>query len=74
MLDLGILVHDSMVNMWKSTSEKIENKLEELRVDKDIFKASNRELVENIKSILRSTYSNQFDPNIEENKNLLLNL
>ena len=30
-LDLGILVHESMVNMWKSTNEKIEDKLEELR-------------------------------------------
>lgn len=49
-LDLGILVHEFMVNMWKSTNEKIEEKLEELREKKEILKASNRELVEYIKS------------------------
>lgn len=73
-LDLGILVHNSMVNMWNSTSEKIEDNLEELRAEKEIFKASNRELVEYIKYALRSTSSYQFDPNAEENKNLLLKL
>ncbi len=54
-LDLGILVHDYMVNTCKSTNEKIEDKLEEFRVDKEILKASNRELVEFIKSALWST-------------------
>ena len=72
-MDFGIPVHDSMVNMWKSTNEKIEDKLEELRVEKEILKASNRGLVEYIKSTLGSS-SSQFDPNAEENKNLLLKL
>ena len=34
MVDLGIHVHDSMVNIWKSTNEKIEDMLEELRAKK----------------------------------------
>ena len=73
-IDLGNPVHDSIVKMWKSTNEKIKDKLEELRVEKEILKASNRELVDYIKSALGSTSSSQFDPNVEENKNLLLNL
>ena len=73
-LDLGILVHDSMVNMWKSNNEKIEEKFKELRVEKEILKSSNRELVEYIKSALGSTSSSQFDPNVEEKKTLLLKL
>lgn len=63
-----------MVNIWNSTNENIEGKLEELRVEKEILKASNREMVEYIKSTLGSTYSSQFDPNVEENENLLLKL
>lgn len=73
-LDLSILAHGSMVNMWKSTNEKIEGKLEELRAEKEILKASNKELVEYIRSVLENTSLSQFDPNVEENKNLLLKL
>ena len=54
-MDLGIPIHDSMVNMWKSTNDKIEYKLEELREKKEILKASNRELVEYIRSTLKRT-------------------
>lgn len=72
MVDLGIPVHDSMVNIWKSTNEKIEDKLEEIRAEKEVLKASNREFMECIRSTLKSTSSRQFDPNVEENKNLLL--
>ena len=74
MVDLGVPVHDSMVNMWKSTNKKIENKLEELRVEKDVLKASNKELMEYIRSTLKSTSSSQFDRNVEDKKNLLLNM
>lgn len=44
-----------MINMWKSTNEKIEDKLEDLRVEKEILKASNIELVDYIKFALGST-------------------
>lgn len=30
-VDIGIHVHDSMVNIWKYNNEKIEGRLEELR-------------------------------------------
>ena len=73
-VDLSILVHDSMVNIWKSTNEKIEDKMEEIRAEKEILKASNRELVEYIRSTLRSTPSSKFFPNAEDRKNLLLML
>ena len=59
-----------MVNILKSTNEKIEDKLEELRAKKEVLKASNKELVECIKSYLGSTSLGQFDLNVEENKNL----
>ena len=55
-------------------NEKIEDKLEELSAKKEILKASNRELVDYIKSIHWSTSSSQFNPNAKENKNLLLKL
>lgn len=73
-MDLGVLVHDSMVNIWKTTNEWIEDRLEVLQVDKEALKSSNKELVEYIKYSLGSTSSSQFDPNAEENKNLLLKL
>ena len=62
-IDLGNPVHDSIVKMWKSTNEKIKDKLEELRVEKEILKASNKELVDYINYVLRRTSSSQFDPN-----------
>lgn len=73
-MDLGVPIHDSMVNIWKSTNECIEDRLEELRVEKEILKSTNNELVEYIKSALGSTSASQFDPSAEENKNLLLKL
>lgn len=63
-----------MENIWKSTNEKIEDRLEELRVEKETLKAFNRGLVEYIKSALGSTSLGQFDPNVEEKKNFLLKL
>ena len=73
-MDLGIPIHESMVNIWKSTNKKIEDKLEELRGEKEVLKASNRELMEYIRFSLWSTSTNQFNVNVEENKNLLLKL
>ena len=73
-MDLGIPVHDSMVNMWKSSNEKIEDKLKEVRPKKEILKASNKELMDYIRSTLGSTSSSQFDLNAEENKYQLLML
>lgn len=46
-----------MVNMLKKTNEKIEEKLEDLREEKEILKACNREIIEYITSTLRSTSS-----------------
>lgn len=57
MVDLGIPIHNSMVNMWKFTNEKIIYKLEELREEKEVLKASNTELMEYIRYALRSTSS-----------------
>ncbi len=74
MVDLDILVHNSMLNMWKSNNEKIEDKLEELRVEKEIMKSSNRKFVGSIRFALGSTYSSQFDMNAKENKKILLKL
>ena len=71
MMDLGIPIHNSMVKIWKYTNEKIEDKLEDLRAEKEVMKALNREFMEYIRSIFRITSSIQFDPNLEENKNLL---
>lgn len=73
-VDLGIHVHDSMVNMWKSTNEKIEDRLEDLRAEKEFLKASNKDLMEYINFLLGSTSTSQFDLIAEENKNLLLKL
>lgn len=39
-------MHDSMVNIWKSTNEEIEDRLEELRAEKEVLKASNKELMD----------------------------
>ena len=74
MVDFGILVHDSMVNIWKSTNKKIEDMLEELRAEKEMLKASNKELMDYIRSTLGSTSTSAFDPNAKENKNLLMKL
>ena len=71
-LDLGILVPESMVKMWKSTSDKIEDKLEELREDTEILKASYKEIIEYINFSLGSMSSSQFNSNAKENKKLLL--
>lgn len=48
--------------------------MEELRVEKEALKASNKELIECIKSALGSTSLGQFDLNAEENKKLLTKL
>lgn len=55
MVNLGIRVHNSMVNMWKSINVKIKDKMEELRAEKEILNASNKELVEYIRFALGST-------------------
>ncbi len=73
-VDIGIPMHDFMVNIWKSTNEKIKDRLEELRVEKEVLKASNKEFMEYIKATLGSTSTRMFDPSVEENKNLLLKL
>lgn len=73
-VDIGILVHDSMINIWKSTNEKIEDRLEKLRVEKQVLKAANKELIDYIRVALGSTSTSTFDPSAEENKNLLLKL
>ena len=67
-------MHDFMVNIWKSTNTKIEDKLEELRSKKEVLKVSNRELMDFIRAALGSTPSSTFEPSVEENKNLLLKL
>lgn len=54
-IDMGVLVHDSMVNIWKSINVRIEEKLEELRTEKEALKASNKELMNYIKATLGST-------------------
>jgi hypothetical protein len=46
MIDMGIPGHDSMVNIWKLTNIKIEDRLEELRSKKEVLKASNRKLMD----------------------------
>lgn len=67
-------MHESMVNMWKSTNTKIEDRLEELRFEKEVLKASNKELIDYFIAELGSTPSSTFDPSVEENKNLFLKL
>lgn len=74
MVDIGIPIHDSIVKIWDSTNEKIEDKMEELREEKEVLKASNRELMDYIRSTLGSTSTRTFDSNVENNKNLLLKL
>lgn len=44
-----------MVNKWKSNNENIEEKLEELRAEKEKLKVSSKGLVEYIKFALGST-------------------
>ena len=63
-----------MVNIWKSTNVKIEDKLEELRTEKEVLKASNKELMDFIKATLGSISTRTFNPSVEENKNLFLKL
>ena len=67
-IDHGILVHDSMVNIWKSTNEKIEDRLEKLRAEKEVLKALNKELMSYIRAALGSTSTSTFDRSAEENK------
>lgn len=33
---MGVLVHDSIVNIWKTTNEKIKDRLEELKAKKEV--------------------------------------
>lgn len=73
-VDMGILVHDSMVSIQRSTNARIEDKLEELRKEKEALKASNKELMNCMKVVLGSTSSSSFDPSAEDNKNFLLKL
>jgi hypothetical protein len=63
-----------MVNIWKTTNEKIEDRLKELKAEKEILKSSKKELIEYIRSTLGNTSSSRFEPNVEENKNFLLKL
>ena len=63
-----------MVNIWKSTNEKIEDRLEKLRTKKEVPKTSTKELMDYIKTTLGSTSTSTFDPNAKDNKNLLLKL
>lgn len=74
MVDIGIHIHDSMENIWKSTNEKIKDRLEELRVEIEVLKASNKELMDYIRSTLGSTSIGTFDPNVAVNKKFLLKL
>lgn len=73
-IDIGVLEHDFILNIWKSTNERIEGKLEELRAEKEVRKASNKELMNCIRTALGSTSTSTFNSNAEENKNFLLKL
>ena len=73
-VEIGILVHDSMINIQKSTNEKIEDRLEELRVEKEVLKASNKEWMQYMKVALGSTFTRTFYPSVEEKKNLFLKM
>lgn len=60
MVDIGIHVHDFVVNRWKSTNENIEEILDEFREEKEVLVASNKELMDYIRTTLGSTLSSYF--------------
>ena len=54
-----------MVNIWKSTNVKIEDKLEELRLEKEVLTNLNKELMDFIRATFGSTSTITFDPSVE---------
>lgn len=80
--DMGPPMHDTMLNVWKYSNVKIEDRLEELMQTKVTLKALNKEFTDYIKATLGhltivpvdSATPSTFDPTTKENKNFLVKL
>lgn len=81
-IDIGQLMHNTMVNIWRTTNTKINDTLEEFKLVKETLKTSNKELTNYFRAMLEPLAivpvelapKSTFDPTTKENKNLLVKL
>lgn len=81
-IERGPRMHNTIVNVWKSTIIRINDRLEELKIEKATLKTLNKELTNYIRVTLGplsivpvdSASIRKFDPKAWEDKNLLVNL